>query len=160
MIQIDMLVYHARQLVTCASPNGPKRGAAMQDVGLLEDGAIAIADQKIVAVGPSSELLERFAPRFSLDATDKVVCPGFVDPHTHVVFAGDRVNEFEMRIKGASYMEIMEAGGGIISSARQYGLPAWSNWLQKPVLVWMPCCAWAQPRLKSKPVMAWTKPAR
>ncbi|MCX6082790.1 MAG: imidazolonepropionase [Chloroflexi bacterium] len=118
MIQIDMLVYHARQLVTCASPNGPKRGAAMQDVGLLEDGAIAIADQKIVAVGPSSELLERFAPRFSLDATDKVVCPGFVDPHTHVVFAGDRVNEFEMRIKGASYMEIMEAGGGIISSAR------------------------------------------
>ncbi len=118
MKKIDLLIHHARQLVTCASPNSPKRGVDMQNVGILEDGAIAIHGQTIVAVGPSAELLERFTPEISLDASGKAVCPGFVDPHTHVVYAGDRVNEFEMRIKGASYMEIMEAGGGIISSAR------------------------------------------
>ena len=118
MTQVDLLIHHAAQLVTCASPSGPKRGADMQDVGTLENGAIAISGQKIVAIGHSQDLLERFSASTSLDASGKVVCPGFVDPHTHVVYAGDRVNEFEMRIKGASYMEIMEAGGGIISSAR------------------------------------------
>lgn len=118
MEQIDLLIHHVRQLVTCASPDGPKRGAAMQDVGIIEDGAMAIDGDKIVAVGASADLLARFSAKKSLDATGKVVCPGFVDPHTHVVYAGDRVNEFEMRIKGASYMEIMAAGGGIVSSAR------------------------------------------
>jgi len=117
-MEIDLLIYSARQLVTCASPGGPKRGASMQDVGLLEDGALAIDAGKIVAVGHTSELLERFSARKNLDASSKVVCPGFVDPHTHVVYAGDRVNEFEMRIKGATYMELMAAGGGIVSSAR------------------------------------------
>lgn len=116
-MEIDLLIHSARQLVTCASPGGPKRGAAMQDVGLLEDGALAIDEGKIVVVGHTGELLERFNARQNLDASGKVVCPGFVDPHTHVVYAGDRVNEFEMRIKGATYMEIMVAGGGIVSSA-------------------------------------------
>lgn len=118
MIDIDLLIYQAHQLVTCASPNGPKRGAAMQDVDLIEDGAMAISGDKIIAVGHSADLLSRFSPKASLNASGKVICPGFVDPHTHVVYAGDRVNEFELRIKGASYMEIMAAGGGIISSAR------------------------------------------
>jgi imidazolonepropionase len=116
-MEIDLLIHSARQLVTCASPDGPKRGTAMQDVGLLEDGAIAIDSGKIVAVGRTGEMLERYSARQNLDASGKAVCPGFVDPHTHVVYAGDRVNEFEMRIKGATYMEIMAAGGGIVSSA-------------------------------------------
>jgi imidazolonepropionase len=116
-MEIDLLIHSARQLVTCASPGGPKRGVAMQEVGLLEDGALAIDEGKIFAVGHTGELLERFSARKNLDASGKVVCPGFVDPHTHVVYAGDRVNEFEMRIRGATYMEIMAAGGGIVSSA-------------------------------------------
>jgi imidazolonepropionase len=114
---VDLLIIHARQLITCAS-HGPKRGAAMADVGIIEDGAVAVQDGQILAVGPSAELLARYAARTTLDAAGKVVTPGFVDAHTHVVYAGDRVAEFEMRIKGATYMEIMAAGGGIVSTMR------------------------------------------
>ena len=119
MVEVDLLIRHAAQLVTCASPTGPKRSDAMADVGLIADGAVAIDYGKIVAVGPSSELEARYRGRRTIDAPGKVVCPGFVDPHTHAVFAGDRVHEFELRIQGASYMEIMAAGGGIVSTVRQ-----------------------------------------
>ena len=117
-IQIDLLIHNATQLVTCASPGGPKRGAAMRDVGVIEGGAVAVAGGEIVAVGASVDLLADYSARETIDAGGKVVCPGFVDPHTHVVYAGDRVHEFEMRIRGASYMEIMQAGGGIVSTMR------------------------------------------
>ena len=115
-MQIDLLVHNATQLVTCASPDGPKRGEAMTGVGMIEDGAVAIKNGDIIAVGQSSDLRKSYEARETIDASGKVVCPGFVDPHTHVVYAGDRVGEFEMRIKGASYMEIMNAGGGIVST--------------------------------------------
>ena len=114
---IDFLILHARQLVTCAS-DGPKRGEAMRDVGLIEDGAVAVQEGKIVAAGPTAELLARYCARQTLDAAGKVVMPGLVDAHTHVVYAGDRVAEFEMRIQGATYMAIMAAGGGIVSTMR------------------------------------------
>ena len=117
-MNVDFLIHNARQLVTCASAGEPKRGAAMLDVGLIEDGALAIADGVIVAAGPSAELRAHYTARQSIDARGKVVCPGFVDCHTHVVYAGDRVNEFELRIKGATYVEIMAAGGGIVSTVR------------------------------------------
>lgn len=117
-MKADLLIHNAVQLVTCASPDGPKRGQAMADVGLIPVGAVAIADGQIVAVGSSADLLADFSARETIDATGKTVCPGFVDPHTHVVYAGDRVNEFELRVRGASYMEIMEAGGGIVSTMR------------------------------------------
>lgn len=117
-MKIDLLIYSAAQLVTCASPNGPKRGEAMADVGLISGGAIAIADGQIVAVGLTADLRADFEADETIDASSKVVCPGFVDPHTHVVYAGDRVNEFELRLRGASYMEIMAAGGGIVSTMR------------------------------------------
>jgi imidazolonepropionase len=113
---VDLLIQNAAQLVTCASPGGPKRQEAMSDVGLIVDGAVAVADGKIVAVGLSTEVCADHSARKTIDASGKVVCPGFVDPHTHVVFAGDRVAEFELRLKGASYMEIMAAGGGIVST--------------------------------------------
>jgi imidazolonepropionase len=117
-MHVDLLIQHATQLVTCASPDGPKRGKAMADVGPISDGAVAIADGEIVAVGPTSHLRAEHTAHQILDASDKVVCPGFVDPHTHVVYAGDRVGEFEMRIRGPTYMEIMEAGGGIMSTTK------------------------------------------
>ena len=118
MTTTDLLIHSAAQLVTCAAPDGAKRGAAMRDVGIIPDGAIAISGGKIVAVGTTADLRARFSAAETIDATGKTVCPGFVDAHTHVVYAGDRVNEFEMRIEGASYMEIMAAGGGIVSTMK------------------------------------------
>jgi imidazolonepropionase len=118
MMKVDLLIHHAAQLLTCASPNGPKRGAAMVDVGLIPDGAVAVADGEIAAVGSTNDLRADYTARETLDASGKIVCPGFVDPHTHVVYAGDRVAEFEMRIQGATYMEIMHAGGGIASTTQ------------------------------------------
>jgi len=115
-MKVDILIHRAAQLVTCASPGGPKRSAAMADVGLISEGAVAIADGEIVAVGATPDLLADYSARETIDARGKVVCPGFIDPHTHVVYAGERLNEFEMRIRGATYMEIMAAGGGIVST--------------------------------------------
>jgi imidazolonepropionase len=79
---------------------------------------VALADGLVVAVGPTDELRADYDARETIDASGKVVTPGLVDPHTHAVWAGDRANEFEMRISGASYMEIMNAGGGIVSTVR------------------------------------------
>ena len=115
-MNVDLLIHSAAQLVTCAGPGGPKRGAALRDVALIEGGAVAVAGGQIVAVGPTTELRARYSAAQTLDAGGKVVCPGFVDPHTHVVYAGDRVHEFEMRIQGATYLEIMTAGGGIAAT--------------------------------------------
>ncbi|MFN8490113.1 MAG: imidazolonepropionase [Caldilineaceae bacterium] len=118
-MQADLIIHNAAQLVTCASPNGPKRGAAMRDVGLIPDGALVINYGQIVAVGPSKSILANYTADEKLDATGKVVCPGFVDPHTHLVYGGDRAQEFELRIQGKSYLEILQAGGGILDTVRQ-----------------------------------------
>jgi imidazolonepropionase len=115
-MKVDLIIHSATQLVTCASVNGPKRGPSLRDVGLVPGGAVAIADGTIIAIGPSADIHLEYTARESIDASNQVVCPGFVDPHTHLVYAGDRVAEFELRIQGATYMEIMTAGGGILSS--------------------------------------------
>lgn len=117
-MKADLIISNAR-LATCASGGKPKRAAAMQDVGLIENGAIAVAGGKIAAVGNSNEILREFESENVIDANGAVVSPGFVECHTHVVFAGNRLNEFELKIKGADYMEILQNGGGIISTVRQ-----------------------------------------
>jgi imidazolonepropionase len=117
-VRVDLLVHSAAQVATCASPDGPRRGKAMDDAGVVADGAVAIKDGRIVAVGASEDLLARYVAEEELDATGCVVCPGFVDPHTHAVFAGDRVDEFERRIRGETYQQIAAAGGGILSTVR------------------------------------------
>lgn len=116
-MDIDLLIHSAAQLLTVART--PQRGRDLGDLGLVPNGALAIQAGRIVAVGDSAELQAAFKPRRTLDAGGRVVLPGFVDPHTHVVWAGDRSNEFEMRLAGATYMEIMNAGGGIMSTVRQ-----------------------------------------
>lgn len=116
MREIDLLIHSAGEVATCASQGGPKRGAAMADVGLVPDGAVAIDGGRIVEVGDSAALRARYAGRQVIDAGGRAVCPGLVDAHTHAVYGGDRVHEFEMRITGATYMEIMAAGGGIRST--------------------------------------------
>jgi imidazolonepropionase len=115
----DLIIHNASQLVTCASGGKPKRGAAMKDVGLIKNGAIAVADGKIIAVGATEKILREFESETAIDARGKTVAPGFVECHTHIVYAGDRLNEFEMKIEGADYMEILKSGGGILSTVRQ-----------------------------------------
>ena len=84
--------------------------------GLVEDGALAWRDGLIAYAGPRSDLPADLA-RDAIE-TDGLVTPGLVDCHTHVVFAGDRAHEFEMRLQGASYEEIARAGGGILSTVK------------------------------------------
>ncbi|MEN6401163.1 MAG: imidazolonepropionase [Armatimonadia bacterium] len=101
---------------------GPRRGASTEDLCIIENGAVLIRGDKIVAVGESGELMRKYPEEERLNAGGKVVMPGLVDPHTHLVWAGDRVAEFEMRLQGKTYMEIMAAGGGInatVSATRQ-----------------------------------------
>ena len=87
-------------------------------LGTLPDGAVLITDEKITAVGASQELRSAYPHEPMLDAGGCVVMPGFVDPHTHAIWAGDRAAEFEMRLQGKSYLEILAAGGGILSTVR------------------------------------------
>lgn len=118
MQKVDLLVINAAQLVTCAGKGHPKRGEQMRDVGMIQNGAAAIQDGKIVAVGSTDEIRAQFESDMVLDASEKAVVPGFVDCHTHVVYGGSRLDEFEMRIAGKTYLEIMAAGGGIVSTVK------------------------------------------
>jgi imidazolonepropionase len=113
---IDLLVHSAAQLVTLSG--GPQRGEDLGRLGVIPDGAVAIDGGRILAVGPSAALQARYRADQELDATGRAVLPGFVDCHTHAVWAGDRADEFEMRLQGRSYMEILAAGGGIMSTVR------------------------------------------
>ena len=110
------LIHNASQLLTLAG--GPQRGHHLGMLEILENGAVLIGDGLIRAVGPSDELLERFPEAIPFDAQGKVVMPGFVDPHTHLVWAGDRAAEFELRLQGKTYLEILAAGGGILSTVQ------------------------------------------
>jgi imidazolonepropionase len=111
---IDVLVHNIGQLCTVpAHAGGPQRGHRLGDLGLLENAAVAIQNGEIAAVGPDAALREQYAADTMIDAGGQLVTPGLVDPHTHLIFAGERSGEFEQRIAGATYQEIMAAGGGI-----------------------------------------------
>jgi imidazolonepropionase len=114
---VDLIV-SAERVVTCASPRGPKRGAALADGGVIVAGAVAIQAGRIVAVGPRQELATRYEAQAHFDGGPRVLLPGFVDPHTHVCYAGDRLADFERRLAGATYQELMAAGGGIMQTVR------------------------------------------
>lgn len=130
----DLLITHASQLLTLASPTGPKRGAQMSDLGLVPDGALAVQGETIAAVGSTAEILAAYQSENVIEAAGKVVLPGFVDPHTHALFAGERAAEFEMRLRGATYMEIMQAGGGIQSTVNATRTAPWEALLQETSL--------------------------
>lgn len=91
----------------------------MQDVGVIEGGAVAIGEGKLLGVGRAQDIAAGFTAAETIDAVGRVVVPGFVDPHTHIVFAGDRLDEFELKIKGANYLDILASGGGIISTVKK-----------------------------------------
>ncbi|MDN4492508.1 imidazolonepropionase [Ureibacillus aquaedulcis] len=116
-------IKHAAQLATLASDvKGPRTKEAMSNLGLIEDGSLWIENGIIHAVGTTKELENRFSDKLHkaeiVDATNHLVTPGLVDPHTHVVYGGSREHEFEMRLKGATYMDIMNAGGGIHATTK------------------------------------------
>jgi imidazolonepropionase len=119
LMHADLVIFNIGQLITCSAGKKPKRGAEMLDIGLVEDAAIAVVDGHFAAVSGSDEIEREWTADATIDADGKVVCPGFVDPHTHIVYAGDRLNEFELKIKGADYLEILAAGGGILSTVEK-----------------------------------------
>lgn len=111
-----MLIHSASQLLTLAGR--PQRGRELGALGILEDGALLVQGEKIVAIGKTNELRAAYPNETSLDAAGCVVMPGFVDPHTHLVWGGDRAAEFELKMSGARYLDILSAGGGILSTVR------------------------------------------
>ena len=111
-----MLLHSASQLLTIAGE--PQRGVKFGHLGIIPDGAVVIHGDKIIATGSTPELLKTYPGEERLDAKGHVVMPGFVDPHTHLLWVGDRAAEFEMRLEGKTYLEILAAGGGILSTVR------------------------------------------
>ena len=118
MTGIDLLVTGCGELLTMRN-DGPLRGEALDRLEIIHDGAVAIDGGRIVETGSATDLAKRHpGARRVIDAEGGVVMPGFVDPHTHPVFGASREREFDMRLRGKTYVEITQAGGGIFSSVR------------------------------------------
>ena len=118
---VDLLIKNAAELLTFAGPHRARRGAEMEEIGMIAHGAVAAREGKIVAAGETAAVLEEVAPLARaevVDAGGKVVMPCLVDPHTHLVFGGSREGEFEQRLRGADYLEILEKGGGILNTVQ------------------------------------------
>ena len=119
---INLAIRHAR----LATMDGPQAAPGEGPLAIVEDGAIAVEGDKIAFVGPDHELSEKIAGgqlardarAQEIDAGGALVTPGFVDPHTHLLFAGDRAGEFAMRLAGASYQDAAQTGGGILSTVQ------------------------------------------
>ena len=122
------VVYNAGELVVGPSPSGDSNasGPEIDDTDetpleIREDAAFAAIDGEVATVGSSDEITREYPPEnaaTAVDADGNAVVPGFVDPHTHAVFAGDRSDEFEARLRGKSYREILAEGGGILRTVR------------------------------------------
>ena len=109
MQSVDLLITHASELLTLKGPRKPRIRGQMRNLGIMKNGSIAIQDGRIVDVGRNL----RYKAETVIDASGKLVMPGFVDPHTHVVFAGSREFELDLKLAGVPYMEILRRGGGI-----------------------------------------------
>jgi len=122
-INPDLVIIHANELVTLDSKYGvPRIGKQMLDLAVIRDGAIAVKGENIIFVGKTDDLQSNFSLKKTpiiIDAKDRLVTPGFVDPHTHIIFAGSRENEFSMKLEGKTYLEILESGGGILKTVRE-----------------------------------------
>jgi imidazolonepropionase len=112
-------VLHASQLVTLAGPKRPRVGSELSELAIIRDGGMLIRDGRIDIVGPSPEIENKAGSAEVVDGRSKVILPGFVDAHTHLVFAGDRLEDFARRTRGDSYEQIAKAGGGIWSTVEK-----------------------------------------
>jgi imidazolonepropionase len=115
----SLAVLHASQLVTLSGPKRPRVGTELSELGIIRDGGMLIRDGKIESVGPSDEIEKNVGDAEVVDARGRVVMPGFVDAHTHLVFAGNRLDDFERRARGETYEQIAKAGGGIWSTVEK-----------------------------------------
>jgi imidazolonepropionase len=122
MMPIDIAIINIHELVTLDSKYGvPRKGKMMSELSIINNGGIAIEGDEIIFVGTTEELLNKFPSEKInkvIDASKKLVSPGFVDPHTHIIFDGSRENELSMKISGKSYLEILKTGGGILKTLR------------------------------------------
>ncbi|MFX1487251.1 MAG: imidazolonepropionase [Promethearchaeota archaeon] len=120
--EADFAIINAKELVTLKdSSDKPRVKDAMNDLGIVQEGAIAVKGERIVAVGPTDEVLSDLEKGFeTIDASNKLVTPGLIDPHVHLVFAGTREHELEaMAVKGVPYLEIKARGGGMPTSLKK-----------------------------------------
>jgi imidazolonepropionase len=115
----ELLVINISQLVTLAGPARPRVGAELRDLALISDGAVLVSGGQIKAVGTHAEIEPQAKNAEVIDAQGRLVTPGFVDAHTHLVFAGNRADEFEKRCAGMSYQQIAAGGGGICATVRK-----------------------------------------
>src|SRR6266567_6398615 len=114
-----LAVLHASQLVTLTGPKRPRVGTELSSLGIIRAGGMLIRDGQIESVGPSAEIEKDIGDGEIVDAEGRIVMPGFVDAHTHLVFAGNRLDDFERRARGESYEQIAKAGGGIWSTVEK-----------------------------------------
>jgi imidazolonepropionase len=114
-----LAVLHASQLVTLTGPKRPRVGKELSELGLIRDGGMLVRDGEIEKVGPSDEIEKNVGDAEIVDARGRVVMPGFVDAHTHLIFAGNRLDDFERRARGETYEQIAKAGGGIWSTVKK-----------------------------------------
>ena len=114
-----LAVLHASQLVTLAGPRRPRAGRELSELAIIGNGGMLIRGDTIDVVGASSEIEKNSGDAEVIDARGKVVLPGFVDAHTHLVFAGNRLDDFECRARGDTYEQIAKAGGGIWSTVEK-----------------------------------------
>src|SRR5579884_4050983 len=115
----ELAVVNCSQVLTLAGPKRPRMGAELRELGIIENGAVLVRDGQIVKTGTRPEIEPLIGPGATIiRATGRLVMPGFVDAHTHPVFAGNRAAEFDRRCSGATYEQIAAAGGGILSTVR------------------------------------------
>ena len=115
----SLAVLHSSQLVTLAGSKRPRVGRELSELAIIRDGGMLIRDGRIEVIGPSSEVGKNAGNAEVIDARGKVVLPGFVDAHTHLVFSGNRLDDFERRARGDTYEQIAKAGGGIWSTVEK-----------------------------------------
>lgn len=118
-VPASLAIVNIGQLVTLAGPSRPRVGAELRELGIIPDAALLVEGGRIAAAGRYREIKSEGPPHtVVVDAQGRCVTPGFVDAHTHMVFAGNRAQEFEQRIAGASYQQIAAGGGGILSTVK------------------------------------------
>ena len=120
MMKADLVIKNIDNLITLKGPNRPRVKEKMQEIGLIKNGIVAIVEDKIIYVG-EGELpkdIETDGKTVFIDGKGKTVTPGLVDPHTHLIHGGSREHELAMKLKGAEYLDILEAGGGIHSTVK------------------------------------------